>query len=412
MSNYAPWYYEQIFGNDGKPLSGGYLYFYVTNTVIPKVVYADKANTIPLANPLQLSASGVAPTFFLGSGLYTIRITSSTFEEIATHNDITIDTFNGTALPNPSLGVLEYNGTTLNWNPLYTTQDWVTNYVTSQKNINNGIMGLDSNGKASWTKIDFTGAPNYVENYNETPGMGYFTSLPPASSFSLGFLGIQGNKIWRNNGSSWIELGASNLPANASGFLANDGLGNLSWANSTFKQKYVFTASNQYTNIGSGSDPYGNTVMLSKAVAVNGNPPSNFPVLNYYDNSASGTLDMWFTPVSIDVKYWLLTCVSAAVNQSSLGLNPAIGAVLKIFDSAGTLISNTSFLIGLTNININDNLVASANNSIRLTIDASTGPVNIPAMSYFGIYLVLDRSNNTRINAIKNVMVGIEAEGT
>ena len=75
----APWFLQQYFGADGKPLSGGKLYFFVAgSTIIPKNVYSDVALTIPLSQPLTLNASGTAPQYFMESGAYKVVVTSAT----------------------------------------------------------------------------------------------------------------------------------------------------------------------------------------------------------------------------------------------------------------------------------------------------------------------------------------------
>jgi len=82
----APWYIEQFFGPDGKPLSGGKVFFWVAgSTVIPKAIYSDIALTTPLPQPLVLDAGGFAPEYFLEPGLYKIQTFNSTMTGGAQH---------------------------------------------------------------------------------------------------------------------------------------------------------------------------------------------------------------------------------------------------------------------------------------------------------------------------------------
>lgn len=75
MSGIFPNYILREFDNDGRLLSGGYLYFYESGTLTPKTVYSDFTLTTPLTNPVQLDAGGAAD-IWLGDGAYRILITS------------------------------------------------------------------------------------------------------------------------------------------------------------------------------------------------------------------------------------------------------------------------------------------------------------------------------------------------
>jgi hypothetical protein len=77
-----PDYIYQQFTADGKPLSGGTIYFYQSGTLTPKTVYADAAGSTPLGTSVVLSASGTA-VIFLDSGAYRIWIKDSTGAPVA-----------------------------------------------------------------------------------------------------------------------------------------------------------------------------------------------------------------------------------------------------------------------------------------------------------------------------------------
>lgn len=82
----APWFIEQHFGPDGKPLSGGKVFFWVAgSTVIPKQVYGDIALTEPLEQPLVLDAGGFAPQYFMEPGLYKIQTFNASMTGGAQH---------------------------------------------------------------------------------------------------------------------------------------------------------------------------------------------------------------------------------------------------------------------------------------------------------------------------------------
>jgi hypothetical protein len=67
---------SQQFDMDGKPLSGGLLYFYQAATsATPQDAFQDTALTIKHPNPLALDASGRIPMFYLADGSIKIRLT-------------------------------------------------------------------------------------------------------------------------------------------------------------------------------------------------------------------------------------------------------------------------------------------------------------------------------------------------
>lgn len=69
-----PAYILRELNNDGKLLSGGKIYFYISGTNVPKNTYTDATLTIPHTNPVILDAGGAAD-IWLGSGPYRVLIT-------------------------------------------------------------------------------------------------------------------------------------------------------------------------------------------------------------------------------------------------------------------------------------------------------------------------------------------------
>ncbi len=59
---------QQFIDINGKPLTGGYVYFYVVGTLIPKDTWQDSAQTLLNTNPVVLDSRGQAVIY--GSGNY------------------------------------------------------------------------------------------------------------------------------------------------------------------------------------------------------------------------------------------------------------------------------------------------------------------------------------------------------
>ena len=73
MAGQLPSIISQFFDDYGKPLAGGRVYTYESDTTQPKKTYADRDGKAPHSNPIALDASGCAQ-IFLGEGLYRIRV--------------------------------------------------------------------------------------------------------------------------------------------------------------------------------------------------------------------------------------------------------------------------------------------------------------------------------------------------
>jgi hypothetical protein len=67
---------KQYLDDNGNPLAGGKLYFYVAESSTPKATYTDPDGTTPNSNPVILDANGEA-TIYTGTGLYKIILTDS-----------------------------------------------------------------------------------------------------------------------------------------------------------------------------------------------------------------------------------------------------------------------------------------------------------------------------------------------
>lgn len=89
MAATAPFFVQTFHYPDGKPLSGGKLYFYVAgSTTLPKQVFADPGLTIPISQPIVLDPSGTSQQYFMEPGLYKIALYASNDVLVATRDYI------------------------------------------------------------------------------------------------------------------------------------------------------------------------------------------------------------------------------------------------------------------------------------------------------------------------------------
>jgi len=79
------------FGDDGKFLPNGKIYFYAKGTTTPKATYQDIAGTIPNTNPVLLDAGASAKVFASGAYSYKITRTDAGLETVVTTGDFTTD---------------------------------------------------------------------------------------------------------------------------------------------------------------------------------------------------------------------------------------------------------------------------------------------------------------------------------
>jgi microcystin-dependent protein len=87
---------SQQFDSQGRPLSGGKLYFFQTGTSTPQNAYQDTPLTIAHPNPLTLDSSGRIPAFYLADGTIKIRL--------ADISGVTILAYDGLLVIGPSSG--------------------------------------------------------------------------------------------------------------------------------------------------------------------------------------------------------------------------------------------------------------------------------------------------------------------
>lgn len=70
----SPYFAKAFLGTNGRPAASGWLYAYAAGSTVPKAIFADISNTVPLANPLRLDGNGICPQFFTEAGLYDFKV--------------------------------------------------------------------------------------------------------------------------------------------------------------------------------------------------------------------------------------------------------------------------------------------------------------------------------------------------
>lgn len=68
---------DQFFNNDGKPLSGGFVYTYEAGTNTPLATYQDADELTLNANPIELDAAGRWPIWWKTNQLYRVVVTDA-----------------------------------------------------------------------------------------------------------------------------------------------------------------------------------------------------------------------------------------------------------------------------------------------------------------------------------------------
>lgn len=94
MAVMIPMLKQQFFDDNGDPLSGGLLYSYEANSVIPKATYTDRAGLTANANPVVLDAAGRANVWG-STGLYKFVLKTSAGVTIWTIDSVRIEAVEG-----------------------------------------------------------------------------------------------------------------------------------------------------------------------------------------------------------------------------------------------------------------------------------------------------------------------------
>jgi len=142
---------SQQFDADGRPLSGGKLYFFESGSTTPQSAYSDTdlAPAHELANPIVLDASGRVPAFYLADGRIKIRL-----DDV---NDVTVISADDLLVIGPSAEPTIINPT-VDENALLTTGDIKARYGTGSLSgfvrCNGRTIGSGSSGATERANAD------------------------------------------------------------------------------------------------------------------------------------------------------------------------------------------------------------------------------------------------------------------
>lgn len=98
MSTVVPDFILRVTDANGKPVSGGKMYFFTAGTTSNATVYSDKDLTIPHAQPVVADASGWLPAVYAPNGDYKIRMSDAAGATIREVDYVTVAAAGG-ALP-------------------------------------------------------------------------------------------------------------------------------------------------------------------------------------------------------------------------------------------------------------------------------------------------------------------------
>ena len=88
MSYLPPFYFQQFHDTEGRPLSNGKIYTFVTKSDIPKPIFYDVDLEDECPNPLPLDSNGFELEYFMENGGYTFAIYDRNNVQIARREDI------------------------------------------------------------------------------------------------------------------------------------------------------------------------------------------------------------------------------------------------------------------------------------------------------------------------------------
>lgn len=178
----------QFVGNDGTPLSGGLVYFYIPGTTTPKNTFQDAAGTILNTNPVVLDSAGRAIIY--GAGAYQEAVFDSLGNVI--WNAVTADTaaggtsFGGTSTGSANAQIVAAGSFTSQPGQAITYLAGFTN---------NAALSLTPTGGSAIPVLKdlltgptaLTGGETVVGNsitvvYDQTRGAFHLISLPPQNS--------------------------------------------------------------------------------------------------------------------------------------------------------------------------------------------------------------------------------------
>jgi len=148
----------QAFDDNGDPLSGGFIYFFISGTSTPKNTYSDSALTIPNTNPVELNARGEANVY--GSGQYKVVLNDSDGVQIYSSDEFYFEGFYKDQLKDDLASTATDDGTKgfhlVNYPPL-SGETGVTDFEYPVGDVRRyGVTVADSNNFASrfWSRAN------------------------------------------------------------------------------------------------------------------------------------------------------------------------------------------------------------------------------------------------------------------
>lgn len=108
-------FFTQLFSNAGEPGNGYKIYSYVQGTTTPRPLYQDSSFQTPHTNPLILDSAGRADVFLSTTGGYKLVYTDNNDVILDSLDNVISGSGSGVDIPEPEIGALYYNGSTLVW---------------------------------------------------------------------------------------------------------------------------------------------------------------------------------------------------------------------------------------------------------------------------------------------------------
>ena len=308
--NPAPQYID----TDGKPLSGGKLYFYITGTTTPKDTFSDAALSVANANPVILNDSGTAPNIYLSDDvLYKLVIHRA--------NDSLVETRNNVGEVPAVIQFADYSATVT-----YGSQD-IVEASNGFYYISNSASNLDNTPQLSgavWSQMSFDIFWNVDRTYGTNDIVRYNNETwHSINSSHTGNTPIQGSAFWdlqdiagRQEGAWTPVLGDGTntaTSATATGYYVR--VGNTVWITCTLITSSLtgsgtvagaiqvnglpFAAAATYTSAIAGGKGQGFTTTAGMSVDGEIAPGAEVMLINIWD-IVSGTTQMSATQWTAD----------------------------------------------------------------------------------------------------------------
>lgn len=142
----VPFYYQHFHDLAGHLAAGGSMYVYAAGSPVPKAIYSDHQLSTPRANPMALDGNGVAPQWFVGTGLVDIKVYDANNALIFTALNVeAASTSGGTQYPTPTgPGYLYFDGTNYSWTAVASDHKAAITAVATPDYLQNLLIGSAS----------------------------------------------------------------------------------------------------------------------------------------------------------------------------------------------------------------------------------------------------------------------------